>query len=219
MAYYRSEIRKTSFVKAHYALARLLRDKGRLDEARRHYQQVLRRGKTRELQAMALNGLGLVRRAEGRTTEALACYRAAARRDPRQAEPLINAATAFLADGHLAQGRAWLQRTLRRGKREPDVDKRVGYCLVEYDVDVRRGVRLLERAVARRDSDAEAWADLAVGYLKMGSLSQARAAARAARTWLPRKEALRKQILNQLRRVAEAGRKRHGRRAAKAALA
>ena len=60
IAYYRNEIRRTSYYKAHFNLARLLSNKSRLNEAVIHYKEATRRGIGRTFKSEALNNLGTV---------------------------------------------------------------------------------------------------------------------------------------------------------------
>jgi hypothetical protein len=60
MAYYRSEIRHTSYFKAHFNLARLLAKRRHFKEAERHYTLAALRTRERFVRSDAWNNLGVL---------------------------------------------------------------------------------------------------------------------------------------------------------------
>lgn len=172
IAYYRSEIHGTGYFKARFNLARLLSSRGRVKEAVEQYKAVARSA-DRISRADALNNLGNLYLRLRRTREALDCFRRSSRLDPTSAAPRVNAALTYLRAGRVAQGRAWLERAEALRRLDPEVDLWIAYAEIEYGLDVRRGVRVLELAAARKRVDRNALLDLAVGYFRLGDTQRA----------------------------------------------
>jgi tetratricopeptide (TPR) repeat protein len=170
---------------AHFNLARLLTKRGRLDEAAVHYRQAVRRSIGTDNTSDTLNNLGLVHSRRGRAAEAIATFRQAVRRNPRSPAPRVNGALEFFRLGDPRQGRLWLQRALELAPIDPNADQFLGYLLIEYDIDPRRGVRILKRALARSPGAARVMADLAVGYMKLGNRLKAKTFASRAKRRAP----------------------------------
>jgi tetratricopeptide (TPR) repeat protein len=208
MAYFRSEIRRTSYFKAHFGLAGLLSKRGRLDEAIFHYRQALRRVKDRHLKADVLNNLGTAYGSKDQRPRAIELLRHAATLNPRDPMPLVNLALQYLRLGDAQRGRRALMKAYRLKRRGAETRRWVGYALVEYDLDVRRGIRLLERALRGSPDDAGILADLAVGYQKLSETHRAKALARRAERADSKDPEVERQIRRVLRSAPAAGRKR-----------
>jgi tetratricopeptide (TPR) repeat protein len=187
IAYFRSEIRRTSYYKAHYDLAILLSKRGRLKEAIFHYRQAARRSRRRADRSDVLNNLALTYARRGLEEEAIKTLRDAIRQNPRSVAPRVNLALQLLSRGDRDQGRRWLEGAfrLRHLETEANAERWVGYALVEYDLDIRRGVRMLQQRLARNPRDWAAMAVLAVGYMKLGEHRQAKTLAKRAKRRAP----------------------------------
>lgn len=170
MAYFRSEIRRTSYYKAHYDLAILLSKRGRVREAILHYKKAARRGATRAERSDALNNLALLFLRKGLTSQAISTFREAIRQNPQNAAPRVNLGFQFLQTGDKRRGQQSLERASRLGRLDPSgqTQRWVGYALIKYDLDVRKGVRMLEQVLARDPTDSATRSDIAVGYMKLG---------------------------------------------------
>jgi Flp pilus assembly protein TadD len=88
----------------------------------------------------------------------------------------------------------WLESAHRLRPAERETDSWVGYALVEHDLDLRRGVRLLHRALARNPKDWRALADLALAQLKLGDRAEAEVLAKRAKQAAPRDAEIRRQV-------------------------
>lgn len=194
IAYYRSEIRRTSYFKAHYNLARLLSQRRRWRDAIAHYKQAARRSPDRIVASAALNNLGVVYSRQGRARDALATFRVAVLKNPDDPMPRANGALDLLELGDKTKGQRWLNRAIMLHRHNHDADDLIGYALIAYDSDVRRGVRLLERVLAKDGTNARVLADLAVGYMKLGDSAKARRTAKRARRLAPHDRVVARQI-------------------------
>jgi tetratricopeptide (TPR) repeat protein len=194
IAYYRQEIRRTSYWKAHFNLAFLLAKRGRLKEAVANYKAAARRSDSRVDKSDALNNLGLVYWRQGRRSDAIRAFRQASRANPRSAAPHINAALKLLRSGDTKEGCRWLERARGLRRTEPETESWLGYALVEHDVDVPRGVRTLQRVLKANPNDARAMADLALGYMKLGERARAKSFARRAKRLAPQDDDVNRQV-------------------------
>jgi tetratricopeptide (TPR) repeat protein len=173
MAYYRGEIRRTGYFKAHFNLARLLSMRDRIDEAVEHYNKAVVRSADKISKADSLNNLGIMYLIKDRTAQALECFRKASRLDDKSAAPRVNAALTYVRRGDLRPGREWLQRAERLRRVDPDTDLWIAYTLIEYGLNVRKGVHLLERFAKKKQVERSALLDLAVGYFRLGDKQRA----------------------------------------------
>jgi tetratricopeptide (TPR) repeat protein len=182
IAFYRHEIRRTSYWKAHFNLARLLSKRSRLREAISHYEEAARRSARRDARSDALNNLGLLYSRKRARQKAIKAFRLAINANRRSSAPRVNLALELIRSSAKADGLQWLESAHRLRRVEPETDAWVGYVLVEYDLDVPRGAKLLELAVARSPENWRAMADLAVAQMKLGNqLKAASLAKRASR--------------------------------------
>lgn len=183
-AHYRLEIRATGYFKAYHCLGTLLLHRGRLTEARDAFRAAIRRGRGAgqpELTAGSLNSLGLVYDRLGLPAKAVAAWHRSARLDPKSSIPLVNLSLRHLLDGDRARGVSRLLEALRRCPRDLKTRRWVGYALVKYDLDVRRGLRYLEAAERVQAYDARLLADLSSAYQKLGMTREARSARQRAK--------------------------------------
>jgi tetratricopeptide (TPR) repeat protein len=194
IAYYRNEIRRTLYYKAHFNLARLLAHRGRFTEAVTHYMEAVRRGVGRIFKSDALNNLGLAYSNKGLVAEAINAFRQSIRQNQQSAAPRVNLALELLRHGNRQKGRRALELARRLRRVEPEANKWVAYALIEYDLDARRGVGMLERTLANNPKDWGAMADLSVGYMKLGSYAKARTLARKAKRRAPEDRDVKKQV-------------------------
>lgn len=194
IAYYRHEIRRTSYFKAHYNLARLLAKRGRLDEAITHYKEAARRSTASTLKSDSLNNLGLAYWRKGARAEAIKALQQSSRANPRSSAPRVNLALELLRWGRRDQALRWLDSAHRLTRSEPETDSWVGYALVEHDLDLRRGVRLLRRALSHDPKNWRAMADLALAYMKLGDRAKAEGLAKRAKQRAPRDAEVRRQV-------------------------
>jgi tetratricopeptide (TPR) repeat protein len=174
-AYYRGEIEATGYYKAHYNLGCLLLARGRLPEAREAFTAAARRaGSDRALAAAAWNNLGVAHQRSGEARTATAAWRIASRLAPRDPTPFVNLGMQALRDGKRSRGLALLQHALRLRTRDPLTRRWVGYALIEWELDARRGVSLLEAARKVWGRDARLLADLSLGHMQLQHLPLAR---------------------------------------------
>jgi tetratricopeptide (TPR) repeat protein len=148
----------------------------------------------------ALNNLGLAYSNMELVAEAISAFRQAIRQNPQSAPPRVNLALGFLRHGNRLQGRRALEFAVRLRRVEPEATRWVAYALIEYDLDVRRGVGILERTLAQDPEDWGAMADLAVGYMKLGNYAKARVLATKARRRAPEDRDVKKQVAGVLGR-------------------
>jgi len=124
--------------------------------------------------AKALNNAGMVLQNMGRHREALEALDRAAEIDPGYGMPFINRAYSLQALGRLDEAILVLENQLRReGPGDPALYNNLGFLLVEENLDVVRGVALLERAVETKPRDPDFLDSLAWGYYKLGRLGEA----------------------------------------------
>lgn len=183
MLYFRQEIRRTSYYKAYYDLAILLARRSRLTEAIRNYKEAARRSTKRTDRSDALNNLALVYARKGRDGDAIKALHEAIRQNPKSAAPRVNLALQLLRRGDRDGGRHWLERAyrLRRFDDTTETERWVGYGFIEYDIDIGRGVRILEGALEKNPADSTTIGDLAVGYMKLGHRRKAKRLAQRAK--------------------------------------
>jgi tetratricopeptide (TPR) repeat protein len=93
---------------------------------------------------------------------------------PGSTKALINAAYALSALGRTDDAISLLEEQIRRGARGPVLYNNLGFLLIDRETDVKRGVALLEQAVAKRPNDPEFLDSLGWGYYKLGRLREAR---------------------------------------------
>ncbi len=194
IAHYRIEIRRTSYFKAHGALASLLAKRGRVSEALKHVTQAMRRSPDNRWTSSALNDLALLYSRKGLTEKSIKALKQSIRLNPQDAVPRVNGAIEFLERGDRERGGDWLAEAVRLRKNDRQVDDIVGYLLIAYDFDLRRGIRILEAAIKREPRNARAIADLAVGYMKLGHEPKAKALAKRARRLGPRDREVSRQV-------------------------
>ena len=111
---------------AHENLGQALRERGRLDEAKASYERALVHAPARSPGYLAViqNSLGMVLTRQGKTSEALEHFAAAAALNPAFAEAQSNLANALAAEGRLADATEHYQEAVRL---KPDyTEPRVG---------------------------------------------------------------------------------------------
>ena len=119
--------------------------------------------------AKALNNAGTVLQNLGRHREALGAFEKAAEIYPGYGMLPINRAYSLQALGRLDEAILVLEDELRReGRADPALYNNLGFLLVEEDLDVVRGVSLLEKAVAAKPGHPDFLDSLAWGYYKLG---------------------------------------------------
>lgn len=211
-AHYRREIRLTKYPRAYLALGSLLLRRGRVTEAKLALQAAVNRARRlqRPIEASAaLVSLGIAYERLGLKRRAVKCWRRAAELDPRSPEPLVNLALSELQQGDAAVGAALLERALTLRTNTATIRRWVGYALVKYDVDVRRGLRFLEAARSGETADDPLlYVDLGCAYEKLGRMREARAAARRARSMAPNDPAVRERLRELARQSVTTSRRR-----------
>jgi tetratricopeptide (TPR) repeat protein len=198
--HYRNEIRKTGYWKAHFNLAWLLAATRR-SQAVRHYQRAIQNAKGPRDRARGWQNLGGLWHRMGCFRPARAAYLKAHRLEPDDQATVLNLALLFFEFGRPALGTRWLRRWSPRRSGDPDDDKLGAYLMVTCNVDVRKGVTLLKRALAQQPHDPVVLADLALGHARLGDREMARALARKARRTLPERGRSRRLVLGSLDRL------------------
>jgi Tfp pilus assembly protein PilF len=124
--------------------------------------------------AKALNNAGKILQDMGRHPAAIPKFKEAIEVDPTYPTPYINWAYSLSALGREEQAITLLDHQIRRGSRDPFVYNNLGFLLVDREIDVKRGVALLQKAVEQRPNDADFLDSLGWGYYKLGRLEEAR---------------------------------------------
>lgn len=190
MAYYRSEIRRTGYWKAHFNLAGLLSrpPRRRLREALQHYQAAIACRPPRLDAADAWANIGLLLHTLDRSREALLALSRARRLAANNAKVALDIAMVFFEDNKPARGKEWLRRWAKRGEHSAESDKLAAYLMIQYGVDVHRGVVLLKGLIEAHRQDPVLRADLAVAYAKLDDRRSAQRVARQARRLVASKD-------------------------------
>jgi tetratricopeptide (TPR) repeat protein len=92
---------------------------------------------------------------------------------PNSTKALINAAHALVVLGREAEAITLLEGEIRRGAQGPVIYNNLGFVLIDKEIDVTRGVTLLEKALEHRPNDPEFLDSLGWGYYKLGRLAEA----------------------------------------------
>jgi Flp pilus assembly protein TadD len=201
MAHYRKEIKRTGYWKAHFNLAWLMSRRRRLREAVEHYRLAIRHRPPRLDAAAAWMNLGLAYHQLDRPKEAARALRRALQLDRGNAQTVLNMAMVSFENGDPDEGKECLQRWFRRSERSAEGDDLAAYLLIEYDVDIRKGIRLLGRLLCERPDDAVVRADLARAYVKLGDRRAASRFAREARRLAAKNPEHRRIVLRALRKA------------------
>jgi len=113
---------------------------------------------------------------QGRHLEAITHFERALAIAPENSVVYTNWAYSLGALGRHREAARLLETQLRRGHGHAALYNNLGFLLVEHEIDVARGVGLIERAVAERPDEAEFLDSLGWGYFKQGRLHDARGA-------------------------------------------
>jgi tetratricopeptide (TPR) repeat protein len=122
----------------------------------------------------ALNNAGKVLQDLGQHPAAIEKFTRAIEIDPSYRTPIMNWAYSLSALDRDGEAIRMLERELHRGSQDPFIYNNLGFLLVEKELDVTRGVRLLERAVALRPDNPDFLDSLGWGYYKLGQPEKAR---------------------------------------------
>ncbi len=125
--------------------------------------------------AKALNNAGKVLQDLGQQREAIAEFERAIQIDPSYPTPYLNWSYSLSALGRDDEAIRLLERELRRGEPNPFVYNNLGFLLVDKEIDIKRGVTLLETARQLRADDPDLLDSLGWGYYKLGRLEEAQA--------------------------------------------
>ena len=123
--------------------------------------------------AKALNNAGKVHQDQGRHAQALQEFARALEIEPTYRMPVINQAYSLSSLGRVDEAMALLDGEIRRGSREPFVYNNLGYLLVESEIDLARGVALLEKANELKPNDPDILDSLGWAYFRQGRLDDA----------------------------------------------
>jgi len=117
---------------------------------------------------------GSVLMEQGRHEEAIPHYQAAVEILPEYPRAHEELGHAFAILGREEEALASYERVLALGRGSVRIYNNVGYLLVELEIDVDRGVRLLEDAFAREPDNPRVLDSLGWAYFKLGRPSEAR---------------------------------------------
>jgi tetratricopeptide (TPR) repeat protein len=93
---------------------------------------------------------------------------------PRSTKALINAAHALSALGQEDQAIALLEAEIRGGSHGPVIYNNLGFLLIDREIDVKRGVALLEKATEALPNNPDILDSLGWGYYKLARFGEAR---------------------------------------------
>jgi Flp pilus assembly protein TadD len=99
--------------------------------------------------------------------------------------------------GQHRQASATLRRALRLDPKDVEVLHALGFLLVDEELEISQGVKLLETARRKAPRSAQLLADLAAGYLKLREVAKAQSVLRLMKRLRP----MSKQTRTQLRRL------------------
>jgi tetratricopeptide (TPR) repeat protein len=124
--------------------------------------------------AKALSNAGKILQDLGQHSAAIGKFEQAIEIEPSFRTPVLNWAYSLSAQGREDEAITLLERELRRGSQDPFVYNNLGFLLADTELDVTRGVALLEKAVRVRPADPDILDSLGWGYYKLGRLQEAR---------------------------------------------
>jgi len=191
IAEYKKEIRLTDYYKAHHNLGTIWLERRRYADAIRAFLAAIRR--CRDL-AEAYDNLGVVYSRLGQYRKAVRSYSTASRLNPKDPRPVANLGCTLIRMGQHRQAIAALRRALRLDPKDVEVLHTLGFLLIDEELEISRGVKLLEIARRRAPRSAQLLADLAAGYLKLRRVARARSVLRLARRLRPTNKQTRAQI-------------------------
>ncbi len=87
--------------------------------------------------------------------------------------PYYTAALAYTTIGEDAKAAEMYEKSLLNGDRDPFTRNNLGFILVDHEMDVARGVTLIEEAVSAWPENGEFRDSLAWGYFKLGRFEEA----------------------------------------------
>jgi tetratricopeptide (TPR) repeat protein len=154
---------------AHNNLGTVLIERGRLDEAKAHFERVLAMDPEH---AMAHYNLGGVLRQQGQVDEAQAQFERAVDIAPGNAEAQLNLAELQADKGQLAEATAHFQRALELEPENAEAHSAVGLALLRQG-QLDQALSHLQRAVEIRPAFAEAHGNLARALSQKGELGAA----------------------------------------------
>jgi Tfp pilus assembly protein PilF len=109
----------------------------------------------------------------GRAPEAIAIYRAELELAPGDPEIALDLGTLFEALGQQARAREVYEAALRANPDSPRLANNLGFLLVDGGLEVERGTRLIEGAVAWAPDDPDLLDSLGWAYLRQGRTREA----------------------------------------------
>jgi tetratricopeptide (TPR) repeat protein len=129
---------------AHFNLANVLWQEGRLDEAIRHYQNAVQ---LRPDDADARNSLGSALRQKGRTDEAIAQFQLALQLRPDNESVHFNLAKALYQKGEVGQAIAQFQSALQLDPADMEAQNNLAWCLATApQASLRNGDKAVQLA-------------------------------------------------------------------------
>jgi tetratricopeptide (TPR) repeat protein len=201
-AHYRTEIRTSGYYKAHLALGALLKEKGRLREAcdtLLHAVTGARLARDRLFVNYALDELGCVYERMGRRRDAEQAWRRALRYAPRSGRLRALLGVSRLEAGDRRRGAPYIRDAVRLMSRDVTAQRLVGYALVRWGLDLRTGVRLLQRVRQTIDSSDPRLplllVDISDGLLSLGRRRAAERLAEEAVRLAPARRIITRQLL------------------------
>jgi Flp pilus assembly protein TadD len=154
-------------VAAHYALAFEMQSDGRLDEALEHYRTFIRLKPDDVTVPRAYHQIGRALLAQGKREDALAAFREALARDPRDQGSLAGVADTLAALDRLSDAVTAYQQYLRAYPNSPVGMMNLGLTLVKLDRDAEAR-ELFARVVQMKPDDVGAHVNLAYALANTG---------------------------------------------------
>lgn len=122
----------------------------------------------------AMNNAAAMYFGKGDYEKAIAFFQRAIEIEPHYWMPYRTAAFTYTAMGKDLEAMEMYDLALRYGAAEPGVFNNLGFLLIDHEIDIDRGVELLEKAVELRPKNYEFLDSLGWGYFKQGRLEEAR---------------------------------------------
>jgi Tfp pilus assembly protein PilF len=106
--------------------------------------------------------------------KSLDLFRRAIEIEPHYAQPYRTAGFVYTETGRDEEAMEMYNLAIRYGATDAKLYNNMGFLLVDHEVDMERGITLLEKAVEKRPKHPDFLDSLAWGYYKLGRLEEAR---------------------------------------------
>lgn len=138
---------------------------GRVDEAVALHEREIERTPDDPLVRLSL---ARILQNSGRHERAIAEFESVARLRPGSGEPVVAIGASLVALGRTGEAIRLYEEQLRRVPDDPALNNDLGYLLIDREIDVARGIRHVQRALAALPEHPDLLDSLAWGYAKQG---------------------------------------------------